>query len=192
MESPGITSGRKTMSQNGLPAEQDQRITRTSSNFTPLSWTGHPLETMMRLSRDMDQLMDTFFGGRFGFPRFNRDQAVSAGAAELWSPRIDMRQTGDKLMITAELPGVTRSEVQIEATEDGLAISGEHREAREEGGRDRDYHLAERSYGSFYRRIALPEGALTDQAKASMRDGILEITVPCKQTAKRRQIQISE
>jgi HSP20 family protein len=190
MESSGISTARKTRSSTDLPDTREQRITRTSSNFSPLTWAGHPLETMMRLSRDMDQLMDSFLGGRFGGSQ--REQLPMFRGDDLWSPRIDVRQAGDSLVVSAELPGITRNEVQIEATDDGIAISGERRETREEGGRDRDYHLSERSYGSFYRSIPLPEGAQGELAKATMRDGVLEITIPCKQTAKRKQIQISE
>ena len=180
-------------SQASQPTQREQRITRTSDNFSPSTWTGRSFDTMMRLSREMDQLMDSFFGGRLGFPRFGRELGARGGTAELWTPRVDMRQSGENLLITAELPGIDRSQVQIEATEEGIAISGERRDTREEGGRDRDYHLTERSYGSFYRTIPLPENAQADQAKASMRDGVLEITIPCKQvTNKRRAIQISD
>lgn len=192
MENTAINVGRKPLSVGAQPEGREQRITRTSSNFSPLTWTGHPLETMMRLSRDMDQLLDTFLGGRFGLPQFAREANARPGSGEMWMPRIDLRQAGDTLVITADLPGISREAVQIEATEDGLAISGERRESREEGARDRDYHLSERSYGSFYRSIPLPDGAIAEQAKAQMRDGVLEITVPCKQTAKRRQIPISD
>jgi HSP20 family protein len=185
MESPGINLSRK----GAMPADpREQRIQRTSNNFSPLLWNGHPLETMMRLSRDMDQLMGSFFG----FPRFNREQPQGAATTDLWQPRIDVRQEGDKLLISAELPGITRQDVRLETTDDGLAISGERGETREEGGRDRNYHLSERSYGSFYRAIPLPEGAMAEQAKATMRDGVLEITVPYKPATQRRQIPIND
>jgi HSP20 family protein len=192
MESTARNQGRQGVVQNSPEGQREQRITRTSGNFTPSLWGGNPLDTMMRLSRDMDQLMDSFFGGRFGLPSFNRDRAGASGAAELWSPRIDMRQQGDNLLISAELPGIARDAVKIETTDDGLAISGERRESREEGGRNQSYHLSERSYGSFYRVVPLPDGAQPDEARASMRDGVLEITVPYKQNTQRRQIQISE
>lgn len=181
------------MTQGSPEGRRDQRITRTSGNFSPSSWVGNPLDTMMRLSRDMDQLMDSFFGGgRSGFPSLSRDRGSSLAMPELWQPRIDMRQQGENLLISAELPGIARDAVKIESTEDGIAISGERRETREEGTQGSNYHLAERSYGSFYRLIPLPEGANAEEAKASMRDGVLEITVPYKQNVQRRQIQISD
>ena len=110
---------------------------------------------------------------------------------EIWSPRIDVRQAGDAIRITAELPGIAREAIQIEATSDGIAISGERQQTREEGGTERGYQLSERSYGSFYRNIPLPENANVEEAKANMRDGVLEITVPTKHAQGRRRIEIS-
>jgi HSP20 family protein len=187
METQRTSQGQKAMSP-GKPetrpeGEREQRITRASGSFTPSLWGGHPFDTMMRLSRDMDQLMDSFFG---------RERSLARAAPELWQPRIDMRQQGEKLLISAELPGVARDAVKIECSDDGIAISGERRESREEGGREQGYHLSERSYGSFYRVIPLPDGAKGEDAKATMRDGVLEISVPYKQTSQRRQIPIAE
>jgi HSP20 family protein len=146
-------------------------------------WSASPFDAMMRLSREMDQLMGSFFGGS----RARRDNELPA----LWSPQVDVRQSGDNLIVSAELPGVARDAIQIEATDDGIAISGERRESREEGDKDRGYHLSERSYGSFYRSVPLPEGAQVDEAKANMRDGVLEITVPVRPTQARKRIEIS-
>jgi HSP20 family protein len=156
-------------------------------------WSGNPFNTMMRLSREMDQLMESFFGSRFTFPgRPGEGAGVRGSAPEIWSPSIDVRQSGDALTITAELPGVPRDAIQIEASENGIAISGERRESRQQDDRERGYQLSERSYGSFYRDIPLPDGADVEQAKASMRDGVLEVTVPLKPGQGRRRIAISD
>ena len=162
---------------------------RRGAEQPPSSWGGNPLDTMMRLSNEMDQLMDSLFGTRFALPR--RLASSRAGVPEVWSPRIDVRQAGDAIVITAELPGVPREAIQIEATDTGIAISGERQQTREEGGGDRGYQFSERSYGSFYRSIPLPETANVEQAKANMRDGVLEITVPTKPEQGRRRIEIS-
>jgi HSP20 family protein len=157
-----------------------------------------PFQTMTRLSREMDQLFDSFFGNRFGFPRLARNWPFESGGlgiggeelSSLWTPNVDVRRRGDAVIIHAELAGVSKDAVRIEATEQGIAISGERNETREEGGSERGYQLKERSYGSFYREIPLPEGAQVEQAKASMREGVLEITVPLQQSQSRRQIRI--
>ena len=140
----------------------------------------------------------TFFGNRFGSPRLARSwpfesAGVGGGSddlSSLWTPDVDVRRRGDSLVIHAELAGVPKDAVRIEATDSGLAISGERNETREEGGNERGYQLKERSYGSFYREIPLPDGAQADQAKATMREGVLEITVPLQESQNRRQIRI--
>jgi len=171
---------------------------RSGGDLSRSSGGRSPLTTMARLSREMDQLFDTFFGNRFGSPRLSRSWPFESGStgaggddlSSLWSPSVDVRRSGDSIVIHAELPGVAKDAVRIEATDDGIAITGERNETREEGGTDRGYQLKERSYGSFYREIPLPEGAQIEQAKATMREGVLEITVPVQQSQNRRQIQI--
>ncbi len=168
---------------------QSRAVGATRQGLSPSLWSGNPFANMLQLSREMDQLMDSVFGRRFGMPS-NLGPGGSSGAATLWSPRIDVRQRGDSLVVSADLPGIPKDSVQIEATEEGIAISGERSEEREEGGQEQGYRFAERSYGSFYRNIPLPEGADVEQAKANMRDGVLEITIPVRQTQKRKRIQI--
>ncbi|HEV8443303.1 MAG TPA: Hsp20/alpha crystallin family protein, partial [Steroidobacteraceae bacterium] len=158
---------------------------RNTGELSRLS--NNPWQTMSRLSREMDQLFDSFFGGRFGFPRIGRG---GEELSSLWTPNIDVRRRGDTVVIHAELAGISKDDVRIDATEQGIAISGERNETREEGGTERGYQLQERSYGSFYREIPLPEGAQVEQAKATMREGVLEITVPLQETQSRRQIRI--
>jgi HSP20 family protein len=166
-------------------------VSRSSSAYSP--W-----QTMTRLSREMDHLFDSFFGNRFGLPRLGRNWPRESGGmgmgsddlSSLWAPNIDVRRRGDSIVIHAELAGVSKDAVRIEATDQGIAISGERNETREEGGNERGYQLKERSYGSFYREIPLPEGSQVDQAKATMREGVLEITVPLQQNESRRQIRI--
>jgi len=192
--SQGLPESQEEDGGRGAPQEPDHPEQarspggRRGAEPAPSHWSRDPFDTVMRLSREMDQLVESFFGNRFSFPRF----AGSRGnAPEVWSPRVDVRQAPDAIRITAELPGVAREAIQIEATAEGIAISGERQQTREEGGGDRGYQLSERSYGSFYRNIPLPENANVDEASANMRDGVLEITVPTKPAPGRRRIEIS-
>ncbi|GEM_PF-178554 len=148
----------------------------------------NPFASLWQISREIDRLMDAFFGGGL--------TSGSAGAApgieprygrSLWTPQIEVRQRDDAMVIHVDLPGVKQEDIQIEATEEGLAISGERSEQRDEG--EQGYRHTERTYGSFYRLIPLPEGARTDNAKASMHNGVLEVTVPLERPQRRR-IQI--
>jgi HSP20 family protein len=109
-----------------------------------------------------------------------------------WAPDIDVLQRGDELVVRADLPGVNADDVVVEVGEDAVTISGERQQEREEerGG----VYRFERSYGSFLRVVPMPEGAIADQAKASFKDGVLEITVPAppEQVSRGRRLEISK
>jgi HSP20 family protein len=115
----------------------------------------------------------------------------TSSEATTWAPRIDVVQQGSELIVRADLPGVNPDDVTVDVNEDGLTIAGERRQERKEE-RDGVYRI-ERSYGSFFRVIPLPEGAMTDQANAAFRDGVLEIKMPAppEQVSRGRRLQIS-
>jgi HSP20 family protein len=109
----------------------------------------------------------------------------------LWSPQIESFQRGDQFVVRADLPGLKKEDVHIELTDNSLAIEGERREEREE---DREgYYRSERSYGSFYRVIPLPEGAITETAKAHFDNGVLEIVLqaPPREVSRKRRVEIT-
>jgi len=109
-----------------------------------------------------------------------------------WAPRIDITQRNNEMVIRADLPGMNKDDVKVDVTDEAITIQGErHRERDDEHG---GIYRTERSYGSFYRSIPLPEGAMVDQAKASFRNGVLEITMPAppEQVNRGRRLEISE
>lgn len=171
----------------GQPAASRERgqsvITRERGGSAPLTrLEQNPFASLWQISREMDRLMDTFFGGGLA----SASEPLYA-ASSAWSPQIEVRQRDEALTIHVDLPGVKQEDVRVEATDEGIAISGERREQREEG--EEELRRTERLYGSFYRLIPLPEGARVESAQASMHNGVLAITVPLER-AKRRQIQI--
>lgn len=108
-----------------------------------------------------------------------------------WSPAIEAFQRGNEFVIRADTPGMTRKDLQIEVGDDVVTIHGERRQDRQE---ERDGTFwTERSYGSFTRVIPLPPGAITDSAKASFTDGVLEIVMqaPSAETRRGRVLDIS-
>jgi HSP20 family protein len=111
-------------------------------------------------------------------------------APALWSPQIDVQRRDDALVVKADLPGVRKEDLKIDIDDNALVISGQRQEQHEEGGKDQGYQLYERSYGSFYRAIPLPQDVNADDIQAEMRDGVLKVTVPLPQSARRRRIQI--
>jgi len=147
-----------------------------------------PFASLWQISREMDRLMDTFFGGGVAAGRVGATPGgESRYARTMWTPQIEVRHREDALLIHVDLPGVKQEDIQLEATEDGIAISGERSEQRDE--EEQGYRHTERTYGSFYRLIPLPDGARVESAKASMHNGVLEVTVPVERPQHRR-IQI--
>lgn len=95
---------------------------------------------------------------------------------EIRYPRLDLEDNGDSYTVTAELPGLSKDQVDIKMTKDSLDISGEAKEEKEE--KDKNYLHRERSYTSFRRRIVFPEEVIPEKAEADMKKGILTLKVP--------------
>ena len=114
------------------------------------------------------------------------------GELMTWAPKVDVRQRGSELVISADLPGVDPSDVTAEVTEDAVVITGQRREEKvEDSG---DVYKVERKFGEFFREIPLPQGAIVDQARASFKDGVLEISVPAPpaQASRGRRLEIEK
>jgi HSP20 family protein len=108
-----------------------------------------------------------------------------------WVPQIEVLQNNGQFMVRADLPGLTKEDVKVELTEKLLMISGERKEEKEE--KREGFYRSERSYGSFYREVPLPEGAMTEKAAATFRNGVLEITIPAaKLEPSTRKLEIKE
>jgi len=141
-----------------------------------------PFALMRRLTEDMDSLFSQFGMERGG-------HGTTTASRGLFSPPVEMLERGGNFIVRAELPGMTKDDVQVEITEDTLTIEGERRAEHEE--QQEGVFRSERRYGMFHRQIMLPEGVNADQATATFKDGVLEITMPAPQRQTRgRQIQI--
>lgn len=112
------------------------------------------------------------FERSFGWPIPGRPGTLT----EFRQPLLDVRDTGSEFVVTAELPGVLKEDVEIETTPEGLEIKAEVKGDREE--KDEDYYYRERGYQSWYRTVALPAEIVPGKVAANMRDGILEIRLP--------------
>ena len=103
-------------------------------------------------------------------------------------PRMDVSETDKEIEVTAELPGLEEKDIQLNFADNVLTIRGEKKNEREE--KEKDYHLIERSYGSFTRAVQLPAGVNADDIKAVMSKGVLKVTVPKPGPAQTRKIDI--
>lgn len=107
----------------------------------------------------------------------------------VWTPSVNVEETKEELLLTAELPGMGIDDIDIEVENNVLSLRGEKKEDREEKD-DRRYHLWERCYGAFERSFTLPRTVKADQISAHFRDGILHVHMPKAPEAKSRKISI--
>lgn len=127
-----------------------------------------------RMERMMDEMFRGELFGRFGAPwdRFLRE----VGFGGEGGIRLDLYDEGGALVVKADLPGITREDLNVRVVEGNLLISGERR--HEEKIERQDYLRSERHYGAFSRTIPLPEGVTTEGITAALKDGILEVRIP--------------
>jgi HSP20 family protein len=110
------------------------------------------------------------------------------GFATTAMPSMDISETDKVIEITAELPGLEKKDVEINLTENLLTIRGEKKNEREE--KNKDYHLVERSYGSFSRSVELPVGVKPEDISAEISNGVLKVTVQKPAPKQAKQIDI--
>jgi HSP20 family protein len=133
------------------------------------SWTRNALSEIKRdpfaaLQDEMNRLFESF--GSFPSARMSSDMA----------PRLDICETDREIDIDAELPGVDEKDVDVTLSGDVLTIRGERKNGREE--RNKNYYLAERSFGSFTRSVSLPFEADPKNVSAKFDKGVLHIAIP--------------
>lgn len=138
-----------------------------------------PFRELERMRREMDRLWDSFFEER------PRRKAEEVGE---WLPSLDVSETKNELVVKAELPGLDPKDIDISLTNDILTIKGEKKREKEE--KDENYHLIERSYGAFARSIRLPREVQGDKISASYKSGVLKVTLPKSEEAKKKEIKI--
>ncbi|MGE0641282.1 MAG: Hsp20/alpha crystallin family protein [Thermoanaerobaculia bacterium] len=110
------------------------------------------------------------------------------GAQRAWMPLVDIRETADALTITAELPGLTRDDIQIHLEKQVLTLTGERKLEKQVEGEM--FHRVERAYGTFSRTFTLPTGVQTDKVSAKFDNGVLSIVLPKVEESKPRKIDI--
>ncbi len=105
------------------------------------------------------------------------------------SPSVDIYEEGNELVLKADLPGITKDEVEINVTDNVLTLTGEKK--KEEKVERENYFRYERSHGSFCRRFHLPDGIDTEKIKAHYKEGVLEVRLPKTEESKQKTKKIS-
>jgi HSP20 family protein len=138
-----------------------------------------PFDELTILRKEMDSLWNRFFPETPFHERY---------VSHEWLPSIDLKETKDKLVVKAELPGLEAKDVELSLTDDILTIRGEKKAEKEE--KDEHHYFVERYAGTFERRVKLPTLVKTDKIDATFDKGVLTVTLPKSDEAKKKEIKI--
>ncbi len=138
-----------------------------------------PFRDLMTLREKMNRLFEDAGAG----PGQERELISSS-----WNPAVDIYESENQLVLTAEIPGVDEKDVEIKIEDNTLTIKGERKFEKET--KEENYHRIERSYGSFYRSFTLPNYIDQDKIHAEHENGVLKITMPKKAELKPKKVKI--
>ncbi|NGP76578.1 Hsp20/alpha crystallin family protein [Balneolaceae bacterium YR4-1] len=148
---------------------------KTLTKYSDMS----PLEA---IKRDMDLIFDDI-------SPFSRIRRGNGGfGMELWAPDTDMSETENAYILTMDLPGLKKDDVDVSFTDNRLTISGERsRETKEE---DKDFIRKERYLGKFSRAFTMPADVVEDKIKATFKNGVLTVDIPKAEVKKPKKVSI--
>jgi HSP20 family protein len=135
---------------------------------------------------EMERRFDEMFGRSF-LPSIWRRLPAEQMA---WAPAIDVFEKVDKFVVKAEVPGMKEDDIHVSVEGDVLTIKGEKKTESEV--KEEDYYCCERSYGSFFRSIALPSTVDASKIEADYDNGVLEVTIPKKAEVKPKKVTIKK
>jgi HSP20 family protein len=135
-----------------------------------------PMRDLVTMHEEMNRLFDSAFG------------RPAARATFDFVPVVDIEETPEQFVLSADLPGVAQKDVKVHVMGDTITVRGERRQANpeQEGNRLR----CERTYGTFERSFTLGAPVRADQVKATFKDGVLEVRVPKAEEARLREIEV--
>ena len=139
-----------------------------------------PFKELSAIHERMNQLFDETFLPARG--------SEAAPAAAMWSPAVDIYESGDDIVVKAEVPGIEKGDVAVEVKDGILTLRGERKFEKEV--KEENYHRIERSYGTFLRSFALPVSVDQDKVSARFKDGVLDVELPKKEKARPRQVKV--
>ncbi len=154
------------MRKNKETRQKEQGLARVTAS--PFDW----FQEMDRWFDDVRRTFDDRFGGSA------LDPAAGTGL-QVREPLVDLIDKGSEFVIRAELPGVTKEDVDLNVTPAGIEIRAEANRSREE--KEKNYYYQERTYQALERALRFPAEVKADLASASLKDGILEVRVPKKE-----------
>jgi HSP20 family protein len=143
--------------------------------WRPFRFERDPFRDLLDMQDSVTRTLDAYFG---------RQRPVALDRT--WAPAVDIHETKDELVVTAELPGVKEKDIHLSIVGDMLSLRGQ----RAASSQEESYHRIERWSGSFERHIHLPIPVQAEKVRAAYRDGVLEIRLPKVEEIKPREIKI--
>jgi HSP20 family protein len=169
------------------PASREQRsVVRRDMGSAPIAMPfGNSFTFMRRFMEDVDRLFGSFGAGTSTLP------ATAPISEEItWVPTVEVFERDGQFVVRAEVPGLTKDDINVEVLGGQLVISGERKREQEE--KREGFYRSERVYGAFHRIIPLPERVNPEQAKATFANGVLEITMPQAPAPKGQRVEVQE
>lgn len=167
-------------------------MTMPMRSLTPFSWnrisSSERSDPFVALQHEMNRLFDNFTNTPSVFGNFS---AFGGDGRASISPRVDVAETDKQVEIEAELPGLSEKDIDVTVSGDMLTIRGERQSQSED--KRKNYFISERSYGSFFRSIALPFDAEPGDIVAHFDKGVLKVIVkkPERLSARTAKIPVS-
>jgi HSP20 family protein len=141
----------------------------------PLGWL-RGNDPFSQLKAEMDDLFSSYIPALPAFGRANGGQAFALPT------KLDVSETDDAIELVLDVPGIDRKDIDISLTDTGVMISGKREEKKEEKGKN--FHRMERAYGTFERHVPLPCEVDAAKVNATLKKGVLSITLPKSETAR--------
>ena len=134
---------------------------------------------------DLQAVMSRCFGDSCWSPRLQHAEDESEA---VWRPAVDFSETASELVYQLEMPGFEKDQIGLSVENGHLTVQAERKWEKTS---EHDYHRTERRYGKFYRSFQLPTSANPETISATLKHGVLIVTVPKKEEATPKQIEVS-
>jgi len=132
-----------------------------------------------RIQDKMNQVIEDFMA---------ESPAASGAFGDVMKPLADVKETDEEVVVTMDLPGMDKGDVEITVTEDALEVKAERKTEKEEKGEE--FRRKERTFARFERSLKLPAEVKAEDAKASLKDGVLEVHLPKVEVTARKKVKI--
>jgi len=151
-----------------------------------------PFREFARVEQEMRRMFDDFWGRGIRREALPGPRGAGVPATKerglIGTPAVDLVEKGDTLVLRSEMPGLKKENINISVTENDISISGKVERAKKE--KAEDYYYSEGVCSAWERTIPLPVKVKSEQVKAKYQDGVLEVTLPKTEEAKRKRKEI--